>query len=116
MNRRSLGLYSLCLLLAAGVGRPVAAAEAPGLEGNWKLVLLTFNEFPFGVMSISGTATDLKGEFRSAQRQFGQPKISEVKLDGDKLRVEFLTGGRNNVFTGAVSKEGDKPILGTLRL
>lgn len=116
MNRRTLGLIGLGLLLAVSLTRPATAADAPDLTGKWKLVLLSFNEFPYGIVSVSGSPEELTGEVTSVQPQFGQPKVTELKLDGDKVRLELQTGVRKDTFTGAAPKEADKPIFGVLRL
>jgi len=116
MTRPSLRFLSLCLLLAVGLAQPLVAAEDQGLSGKWKLSLLTFNEFPYGIVAISGTAEKPEGEFVAAQRQFGAPTVSELTRDGDNLRLEITSGARKDLFTAVVPKEADKPILGVLRL
>ena len=108
---RKLAATVLALALAP-VGGTTTRADAPELDGRWKLSALPFGNDEFLILDVKTNDGKAAGTVRSAQPFLGPLKAAEVAVKGDDVTVTFPSQGEPMVFRGAL--KGGKA-LGTVK-
>src|SRR5690242_8878405 len=115
---RSLSAFVLALsftLVGGAAWRPVqsALADAPDLDGTWKLLVVPYRDDEFLIFDIKSTDGKLAGTVTSAQSILGSIKTAEGTVEGDRVTITFPAQGDPMVFRGVVGKDGKA--LGSFR-
>ncbi len=83
-----------------------AAADAPDLDGRWKLIALPYGDDEFLIFDVKATDGKLAGTVTSAQPILGSPKSAEVTVEGDRVELTFPMPGEPLRFRGTLSRDG----------
>ncbi len=106
MRKLATGLLVLTLL---ALGGSTVRADAPALDGKWKLVVLPYGEDEFLILDIKTTDGKPVAKVVSAQPFLGEMKSAEVATKGDEVTVNAVTAqGAPIEFRGTV--KGDKAL------
>jgi hypothetical protein len=98
--------------IAAGwmASRPIQAspADAPAVDGTWKMVLYAPAEIEFAIINVKAADGKLAGSLVEANQAIGPVRVVEVAAEGSKLDVNFVGEGEPTTFRGLLVEDGKK--------
>ncbi|MHC5540155.1 hypothetical protein ACYOEI_18195 [Singulisphaera rosea] len=125
--KRRWWIYSVVAItgLVAGAfvgGHGMAAQDTPstGLDGTWKLIVLTHGDHEFAVVKLDPNVDKPAGSIVSAQKHlFGAlsgVKLDPLKVEGDSVTIGITCPDSVDIFRGKLVKEGPNvgKVLGNL--
>jgi len=102
----ALSVASLGLLATRpGLASP---ADAPDVNGNWKLVIIPGADIDFAIFEVKATDGKIAATINAAFPALGPVKTAEGTLDGDKIMIQIVAPGDPTSFKGTLDKDGKR--------
>jgi hypothetical protein len=100
-------MLGLGLLATLALSNRLAAADGLTLEGNWKLVVSPLGDTEFLILKAQTKDSKPAAEVINFNPQLGDMEIRKIEQQGDSLTLTISARGADNVFKGALAKEGE---------
>lgn len=113
MRKHAAVVLALLALTLPSLGGSIARADAPALDGKWKLVVLPFGEDEFLILDVKTTDGKPAAKVVNAQPFLGEVKSAEVAAKGDDVTITVpMAQGDPIEFSGTFK---DARALGAIR-